>query len=217
MGCGYVDPVVGKHLLEFSLTDFFLLFGISTSWRQIMGGPCSNILCISSLLFLNPWGPTFHYTAFSSLFIEIEPDILRFKSQLILGILSSLMVLNSIQRFHPVRIGSKIAFFFLAYVPVIPNMFSASDPSSIISLLSRFWIQDPMLVLRARKNSTINCQECLGTWVRQSNRVNVFSKAKFADRRELLEGAWTERRDWDKRLALGAVCSAFTWFNDICR
>jgi len=28
-----------------------------------------------------------------------------------------------------------------------------------------------------------------------SNRVNVFSTAKFADRRELLEGARTERRD----------------------
>jgi len=39
------------------------------------------------------------------------------------------------------------------------------------------------------------------------NRVNVFSTAKFADRRELLEGARTERRDWDKRLALGAVSS----------
>jgi len=43
-----------------------------------------------------------------------------------------------------------------------------------------------------------------------SNRVNVFSTAKFADRRELLEGARTKRRDCDKRLALGAVCSAFT-------
>ena len=29
----------------------------------------------------------------------------------------------------------------------------------------------------------------------QPNRVNVFSTAKFADRRELLEGARTERRD----------------------
>jgi len=42
------------------------------------------------------------------------------------------------------------------------------------------------------------------------NRVNVFSTAKFADRRELLEGARTKRRDCDKRLDLGSVCSAFT-------
>jgi len=77
------------------------------------------------------------------------------------------VVLNSVQRFHPVRIGARLACCFLAYARVKPNMFSASEPSSIISLLSRLWIQDPTFVLRARKNSTINFQECLGTWVRQ--------------------------------------------------
>ena len=46
-------------------------------------------------------------------------------------------------------------------------MFSVSDPSNIMSLLSMLWIQEPSFVLRARKNSTINFQECLGTWLRQ--------------------------------------------------
>jgi len=41
--------------------------------------------------------------------MEIDPDILRFKSQPVLGLWSSLVVLNSLQRFHPVRIGSKLA------------------------------------------------------------------------------------------------------------
>ena len=132
-----------------------------------MGGPCSNIWCISFLLLLYPWGPTFHDTTFSALFVEIEPDTLRFTSQSFLGILSLLMALNSVQRFQPVRIGAKLACCFLVYAPVNPNMFSTSDPISIVSLLSRLWIQDPMFVLRSRKNSTINFQECLGAWVRQ--------------------------------------------------
>ena len=68
-----------------------------------------------------------------------------------------------IQRFHPVRIGARLACCFLAYVPANPNVFSVS----IISLLSRLWIQEPTFVLRARKNSTINFQEYLGAWVRQ--------------------------------------------------
>jgi len=114
-----------------------------------------------------PWGLTFHDTAFSPLLIEIEPDILRFTSQPSLGISSVLVVLNSVQRFHPARIGARLACCFLAYVPVKPNMFSVSDRSSIMSPLSRLWIQDPTFVLRARKNSTINFQECLGAWVRQ--------------------------------------------------
>jgi len=95
-----------------------------------MGGPCSNILCISFLPLWYPWGPTFHDTTF-----------------------------------HPVRIGTRLVF--LAYVPVKPNMFSVSDPSNIVSILSRLWIQEPTLVLRARKNLSINFQECLGAWVRQ--------------------------------------------------
>ena len=131
-----------------------------------MGGPCSNILCTSSLLPLYLWGPTFHDTAFSTLFVDMEPDILSFKIQPVLGILSSIVELNSTQRFHPVRIGARLACFFRAYVPVNPNMFSANDPNSIKSLLSKFCIQDPMFVLRARKNSTIIFQECLGAWVR---------------------------------------------------
>ena len=68
---------------------------------------------------------------------EIEPDILRFTSQPFLGVLSLLMALHSVQRFQPVRIGAKLACCFLAYAPVNPNMFSASDPSSVMSLLSR--------------------------------------------------------------------------------
>ena len=67
--------------------------------------------------------------------MEIDPDILRFKSQPVLDIWSSLVVFDSRQRFHPVSIGSKLACFFLAYVPENPNMFSASAPSSMMSLL----------------------------------------------------------------------------------
>ena len=51
-------------------------------------------------------------------------------------------------------------------------MFSVSDPSNIMSLLSRLWIHEPTLVWRARKNSTINFQECLGASVRQCIRVS---------------------------------------------
>ena len=132
-----------------------------------MGGPCSNILCISLLPLWYPWGPTFHDTAFSTVLVEMEPAILRFVSQPSWGICSVLVVLNSIQRFHPVRIGARLACCFLAYVPAKPNMFAVSDHSNITSLLSRLWIQVPTFVLRARKNSTINFQECLGAWVRQ--------------------------------------------------
>ena len=128
-----------------------------------MGGPCSNILCISSLLPLYPWGLIL---LFPLCLLKRTPAILRFKIQPVLGILSSVMVLNSNQRLHPVRIGAKLACFFRAYAPANPNVFSANDPSSIMSLLSRFRIQDPMFVLRARKNSTISLQECLGAWVR---------------------------------------------------
>jgi len=137
-----------------------------------MGGPCSNILCISFLPLWYPWGPTFHDTAFSTVLVETEPAILRLTSQPSLGIFSVLAVLNSVQRFHPVRIGARLACCFLAYVPVKPNMFSVSDPNNIISLLSRLWIQELTLVLRARKNSTINFQECLGAWVRQCRVVS---------------------------------------------
>jgi len=132
-----------------------------------MGGPCSNILCISLLPLWYPWGPTFHDTAFSTELVETEPAILRLTSQLSLCTFSVLAVLNSIQRFHPTRIRVRLACCFLAYVPVKPNMFSVSEPNSIISLLSRLWIQEPTLALRARKNSTINFQESLGAWVRQ--------------------------------------------------
>jgi len=76
-------------------------------------------------------------------------------------------VLNSIQRFHPTRIGVRLPCCLRPYVPVKPNMFSVREPNSIISLLSRLWIQEPTLALRARKNSTINFQEILGAWVRQ--------------------------------------------------
>ena len=115
-----------------------------------------------------PWGPTFQDTAFSTVLVETEPAILRLTSQPSLGIFSVLVVLNSVQRFHPVWIGARLACCFLAYVPVKPNMFSVSDPSNIMSFLSRLWIHEPTLVLRAKKNSTINFQECLGAWVRQS-------------------------------------------------
>ena len=82
---------------------------------------------------------------FPLLFIEIDPDILRFKSQPVLGIWSSLVVLNSIQRFYPVRIRSKLACFFLAYVPENPNMFSASAPSSeTVSMCFALWDGQPV-------------------------------------------------------------------------
>ena len=128
-----------------------------------MGGPCSNILCVSSLLPLYPWGLIL---LFPLCLLKWTPAILRFKIQPVLSILSSIVKLNSTHRFHPVRIGARLACFFRAYVPVNPNMFSANDPNSIISLLSKFCIQDPIFVLRARKKSTISFQECLGAWVR---------------------------------------------------
>jgi len=84
-----------------------------------MGGPCSNILCISFLPLWYPWGPTFHDTAFSTVLVEMEPAILRFVSQPSWGIFSVLVVLNSIQRFNPVRIGARLACCFLAYVPAL--------------------------------------------------------------------------------------------------
>ena len=93
-------------------------------------------------------------------------------------------MLNSVQRFHPVRIGARLACCFLAYVSVKPNMFSVSDPSSIISLLSRLWIQDPTFVLRARKNSTINFQEYLGAWVRQCLFVSPSGMARLSSSSE---------------------------------
>jgi len=127
-----------------------------------MGGPCSNILCNSFLPLWYPWAPTFHDTAFPTMLVKMEPAILRFVSQQCWGIFSVLVVLNSIQRFHPVRIMARLACCFLAYVPANPNMFSVSDPSNIKSLLSRLWIQEPMFVLRATKNSTINFQLCRG-------------------------------------------------------
>jgi len=77
-----------------------------------MGGPCSNILCISFLPRWYLWGPTFHDTAFFTVLVEMEPAILRLTSQPSLGIFSVLLVLKSVQRFHPVK----------------PNMFSVSDP-----------------------------------------------------------------------------------------
>jgi len=132
-----------------------------------MGDPCSNILCISFLPLWYPWGPTFHDTAFSTVFVEMDPAILRFASHPSLCIFSVFVVLNSVQRFHPVRIGVRLACYFLAFVPVKPNMFSVSDPNNMMSLLSRLWIKEPTFVLRARKNSTINFQECLGAWARQ--------------------------------------------------
>ena len=70
-----------------------------------MGGPCSNILYISFLPLWYPWGPTFHDTAFSTVFVEMDPAILRFTSQPSLCIFSVLVV----QRFHPVRIGVRLA------------------------------------------------------------------------------------------------------------
>ena len=127
-----------------------------------MRGPCSNILCTSSLLPLYPLGPTFHDIALSTLLVDMEPEILRFRIKPVLGIKLSIVECNSTQRFHSMRIGARLACFCRAYDPVNPNMFSAIDPNSIISLLSIFCIQDPMFVFRARKNSTISFQECLG-------------------------------------------------------
>ena len=132
-----------------------------------MGVPCSNILCTSSLLPLYPWGPIFRDTVFPTLFITMEPDINRFKNQPIFGVLVSILECISTHLFHPVKIRAKLACFCRAYVPAKPNMFSAIDPSNIISLLSRFRIQDPTLVYKARKNFTIIFQEFLGAWVKQ--------------------------------------------------
>ena len=103
------------------------MFGMRTSWMQIMGGPCSKILCISLLPLWYPWGPTFHDTAFSAEFVETEPVILRLTNQLSLCAFSVFAMLNSIQRFHPTRIGVRLACCLLAYAchfPPPPTSFS---------------------------------------------------------------------------------------------
>ena len=121
------------HTYMLILTEFFLFFGMRASWMHIIGGPCSKILYISLLPFWYPWGPTFHDTAFSTEFVEMEPVILRLTSQLSLCFFSVFAVFSSIQRFHPTRIGVRLACCLLAYAPVKPNMFSVSEPSSIMS------------------------------------------------------------------------------------
>ena len=167
LGRGDIDQVVGKHSLEVSF------YGVLPFFRNanILDADYGRSLFENPMYFppapWYPWGPTFHDTAFSTKFVETEPVILRLTSQLSLCTFSVFAVLNSIQRFHPTRIGVRLACCLLAYVPVKPNMFSVSEPNSIISLLSRLWIQEPTLALRARKNSTINFQEILGAWVRQ--------------------------------------------------
>ena len=86
---------------------------------HIIAGPCSKILYISLLPLWYPCGPTFHDTAFSTEFVETEPVILRLTSQLSLCFFSVFAVLNSIQRFHPTRIGVRLACCLLAYAPVM--------------------------------------------------------------------------------------------------
>ena len=130
LGRGNIDPVMGK--LSFNrerererdnvvywktngsslLTALFRIFGIRTSWRQIMGGPCSKIRCISSLPFWYPCGPTFHVTALSTVLVETEPVLPRFISHLVASLLSVFVVLNSSQRFHPVRNGGETVLLF---------------------------------------------------------------------------------------------------------
>ena len=82
LGAGDIDPIVGNTRWRSLLTEFFRFFGMRASWMQIIGGPCSKILCISLLPLWYPWGPTFHDTAFSTEFVETEPVILRLTSQL---------------------------------------------------------------------------------------------------------------------------------------
>jgi len=54
------------HVDLIQFNRIFSLSGIRTSWRQIMGGPCSKIRCISSLPFWYPCGLTFHVTVLFS-------------------------------------------------------------------------------------------------------------------------------------------------------
>jgi len=78
----------------------------------------------------------------------------------------SLFECISTHLFHPVCIGARLACSCLAYVPAKPNMFSVIDAKSIMSLLSRLRIQDPIFVFTAMKNSTISRQDFLVAWVR---------------------------------------------------
>ena len=104
---------MGKHPLEFSFDRVFHSFWDPYILKTDYGGSLFKYLTYFLLAaFLPIWGPTFHDTAFSTLFVGIEPDILRFTNQPFLGILSLLMALNSIQHFQPVRIGAKLAFVF---------------------------------------------------------------------------------------------------------
>ena len=64
-----------------------------------MGGPCSNIWCISFFPLWYLWGPTFHDTAFSTVFVEMEPAIRRFISQPSWSLFSVLVVLMYISLF----------------------------------------------------------------------------------------------------------------------
>ena len=137
LGTGDIDPVVGKHSLEISFNGVLLFFRNASVLENIIGGPCSKILYISLLPLWYPWGPIFHDTAFSTEFVMMEPVILRLTSQLSLCVSSVFAVFSSIQRFHPTRIGVRLACCLLAYAPVKPNIFSVSEPNSIMSLLSR--------------------------------------------------------------------------------
>ena len=102
------------------------------------------------------------------------------------------------------RRGFYVCFFnkLSQYVPVKPNMFSVSEPNSIISLLSRLWIQEPTLALRAIKNSTINFQESLGAWVRQCLVVSPSGMASHSSSSE----SQSLRLSW-RVLILGKVRS----------
>ena len=90
-----------------------------------------------------------------------------------------------------------------------------------MSLLSRLWIQDPKFVLRARKNSTINYQECPrpGAWVRQclfvspsgmtSQSSSSKSQSLLISWRLLILGKMRAKSDPSSGVCFGLRCGTF--------
>ena len=149
---------MGEDALKLSLDISFPTFWYSHVLETNTGGSLLKDLVHR---FLTPLIPVWLYVSrycFSTVFVSMEPEIWRFSVHLVLVVMVSFVSISeciSTHLFHPVCIGARLACFCLAYVPAKPNMFSAIDAKSIMSLLSRLRIHAPIFVFRTMKNSTI--------------------------------------------------------------
>ena len=101
----------------------------------MIGGPSSKIWYTASLLPLYPCDPMFQDTAFSIVFVSMEPSIWRFDVQPILGVMVSLFECIFTHRFHLVCIGARLTGFGLAYVPAKPNIFCQRHHDSSFQIM----------------------------------------------------------------------------------